>query len=320
MRREGPHLRQHNHVDNPHSGVGQQCQYCDHSENPPDSTVAAGACGRVVPQQDSHYAGGRRGGERVCDAIQKSLYQQALSRSGVGEQPGGQLGVMPGQGGAGGEREPGEGSDDEAVQGLSSLGMPEPDDDGMIEAVLLFQRPLVALRFDPSNRPARFAAPVIELRRLGRAGALRGMFADLRRDDPYLAYGALRELITVPVRTGGDARDRYAVLAEQLPVSIALAEAVLGRLDALGEGPVDVPLPKVVRLPEGTTYAAVEGPLGISGVLLVGAGDKHPWRMKVRSASFATMQAMPAAPVGTPLTRLADAVMSMPVILGDVDR
>ncbi len=154
----------------------------------------------------------------------------------------------------------------------------------------------------------------------GGVGRASGVDLDLRRDDPYLAYGDLRELIAVPVRTGGDARDRYAVLVEQLPVSIALAEAALDRLHALGEGPVDVPLPKVVRLPEGTTYAAVEGPLGISGVLLVGAGDKHPWRMKVRSASFATMQAMPAALVGTPMTRLADAVMSMPVILGDVDR
>jgi NADH:ubiquinone oxidoreductase subunit D len=42
--------------------------------------------------------------------------------------------------------------------------------------------------------------------------------------------------------------------------------------------------------------------------------------MKVRSASFATMQALPAALVGTSMAHLADAVMSMPVILGDVDR
>lgn len=143
---------------------------------------------------------------------------------------------------------------------------------------------------------------------------------DLRRDDPYLAYAELSELLDVPVRTGGDARDRYQVLLEQLPVSVALAEAALERLDALGEGAIDVPLPKVVRLPEGTTYAAVEGPLGISGVLLVGAGEKYPWRMKVRSASFATMQALPRVLAGSSTSDLADIVMSMPVVMGDVDR
>lgn len=154
----------------------------------------------------------------------------------------------------------------------------------------------------------------------GSVGRASGVDLDLRRDDAYLAYGELRSLIAVPVRSTGDARDRYAVLMEQVPVSIALAEAVLDHLDALGDGPVDVLLPKVVRLPEGTTYAVVEGPLGICGVLLVGAGDKYPWRMKVRSASFATMQALPAALVGTSMAHLADAVMSMPVILGDLDR
>jgi NADH-quinone oxidoreductase subunit D len=154
----------------------------------------------------------------------------------------------------------------------------------------------------------------------GPVGRASGVDLDLRRDDPYLAYADLAEVVEVPVRAEGDARARYLVLADQLPVTARLALACLDRLDELGEGPVDTPLPKVVRLPEGTTYASVEGPLGISGILLVGAGDKYPWRMKIRSASFATMQAMTTALVGVPRTDLADAVMSLPVVTGDVDR
>jgi len=154
----------------------------------------------------------------------------------------------------------------------------------------------------------------------GPVGRASGVDLDLRRDDPYLAYADLAEVVEVPVRAEGDARARYLVLADQLPVTARLALACLDRLDELGEGPVDTPLPKVVRLPEGTTYASVEGPLGISGILLVGAGDKYPWRMKIRSASFATMQAMTTALVGVPRTDLADAVMSLPVVMGDVDR
>lgn len=154
----------------------------------------------------------------------------------------------------------------------------------------------------------------------GPVGRASGVAWDLRRDDPYLAYADLADVIVVPTHEGGDARDRYAALLDQLPIAAALASACLDRLDELGDGPVNVPLPKVVRLPEGTSYAAVESPLGIAGCLLVGSGDKYPWRMKIRSASFATMSAMGAALVDVPVASLADAVMSFPVVMGDVDR
>jgi NADH-quinone oxidoreductase subunit D len=68
------------------------------------------------------------------------------------------------------------------------------------------------------------------------------------------------------------------------------------------------------------TYAWIDGPLGVSGCLLVGSGAKYPWRMKIRSASFATMQALPRTLPGTPFEQLAEAVMSFPMVMGDVDR
>lgn len=154
----------------------------------------------------------------------------------------------------------------------------------------------------------------------GPVGRASGLDVDLRRDDPYLAYGELGEHLHIPVRTEGDARARYLVLMDQIPVSLDLVQRALARLEDLGEGPIDVALPKVVRLPEGMTYAAVEGPLGVAGVLLVGAGDKYPWRMKVRAASFATMQALGPALIGTHIDDIADAVMSLPMVMGDVDR
>ena len=154
----------------------------------------------------------------------------------------------------------------------------------------------------------------------GVVGRASGLELDLRRDEPYLAYGDLADLLEVVTDTAGDAPARYRVLVEQLPVSGRLMVACADELGRLGEGPVDVPLPKVVRIPEGMTYAWVDGPLGVSGCLLVGSGEKYPWRMKIRSASFATMQALPAALPGTPSALLADAVMSFPIVMGDVDR
>ena len=69
-------------------------------------------------------------------------------------------------------------------------------------------------------------------------------------------------------------------------VSLDLAEACLDRLRTLPQGPVNVKLPKVLRVPEGDLYTATENPLGFNGYYLVSRGEKTPWRLKLRSASF----------------------------------
>lgn len=147
-----------------------------------------------------------------------------------------------------------------------------------------------------------------------------GVDLDLRRDDAYVAYAELADLLIVPTLSAGDAAARYEVLAAQVPVSLELMAASIDRLRTLGDGPIDVLLPKAVRVPEGLTHAWMEGPLGIGGYLLASMGEKTPWRLKIRSASFNNVQAMAPALVGVPLDRLADAVMSFLFVVGDVDR
>ncbi|MDP1878181.1 MAG: NADH-quinone oxidoreductase subunit D [Actinomycetota bacterium] len=160
----------------------------------------------------------------------------------------------------------------------------------------------------------------VDLGASGSVARASGLDWDLRRDDPYAAYSELGDLLVVPVERAGDAAARYRVLAAQIPVSLALMGACTDRLHALGDGPVDVLLPKSVRVPEGTGYAWVEGPLGITGCLLVSTGERTPWRLKVRSASFGNAQAMVPALVGVPQDRLADALMSFTFVVGDIDR
>jgi NADH-quinone oxidoreductase subunit D len=160
----------------------------------------------------------------------------------------------------------------------------------------------------------------IDLGTSGIVARASGFDLDLRRDDPYLSYSQLGDRLVVVTRDAGDVPARYAVLVDQLPVSATLMSACIDELRRLGPGPVDVTLPKVVRLPEGTFYSWIEGPLGISGCLVVGTGEKTPWRMKIRSASFSTMQALGPCLAGTRYEDVADAVMSLPMVMGDVDR
>lgn len=143
-----------------------------------------------------------------------------------------------------------------------------------------------------------------------------GVDLDLRRDDPYLPYPA----IEAPLRTAGDARARVELLVAEIGVSLDLVRWAVRRLrDSIGE-PVSVRLPKVVRVPEGSTYTWTENPTGINGYLLVSRNDRTPWRLKVRSAGFGNAAALSAALVGTTVSQLPAALAGFLLICGDVDR
>ncbi|MBA2552397.1 MAG: NADH-quinone oxidoreductase subunit D [Geodermatophilaceae bacterium] len=146
-----------------------------------------------------------------------------------------------------------------------------------------------------------------------------GLDLDLRRDEPYLAYGELGGVLRVVTRTVGDCHARFECLLDQVYVSLDLADACLDRL-ATVSGPVNVRLPKTVKAPEGHIYAWTESPLGINGYYLVSRGEKTPWRLKLRSASYNNVQALGDVLPGARLADLVAILGSMFFIVGDIDR
>jgi NADH-quinone oxidoreductase subunit D len=147
-----------------------------------------------------------------------------------------------------------------------------------------------------------------------------GVALDLRRDEPYLAYGELPDTLRVVTRSDGDCLARFQCLLEEVYVSLDLADACLDRLAELPPGPINVRLPKVVKAPEGATYAWTENPLGINGYYLVSHGEKTPWRLKLRSASFNNVQVLSELLPGTLLPDLIAILGSMFFVVGDVDK
>jgi NADH-quinone oxidoreductase subunit D len=145
-----------------------------------------------------------------------------------------------------------------------------------------------------------------------------GVDFDLRRDEPYLAYGDLD--VPVVTRTAGDCLSRFQCLFEQARVSLDLADACLDRLVALPPGPVSTRLPKVLKLPEGATYAWTENPLGLNGYYLVSRGEKTPWRLKLRSASFNNVQVLTELLPGTLVADMVAILGSMFFVVGDIDK
>jgi NADH-quinone oxidoreductase subunit D len=124
----------------------------------------------------------------------------------------------------------------------------------------------------------------------------------------------------VVTRTEGDALARYQCLLEQTAVSLDIATHCLDVLERLPAGPVNVRLPNVVRTPHGETYAWTENPLGVNGYYLVSRGERTPWRLKLRSASFNNVQALASALPNTHLRDLATALASFFYVVGDIDK
>jgi NADH-quinone oxidoreductase subunit D len=154
----------------------------------------------------------------------------------------------------------------------------------------------------------------------GPAARACGVDFDLRRDEPYLAYGELAGVLRVPTRTAGDCLARFECLRDQLAVSLDLAQECAVQLSRLPQGPLSARLPKVFKVPEGHAYAWTEGPLGLSGYYLVSRGGKTPWRLKLRSASFSNMAVLPEVLPGHRVADLAAILGSLFFIVGDMDR
>jgi NADH-quinone oxidoreductase subunit D len=149
----------------------------------------------------------------------------------------------------------------------------------------------------------------------GTAGRASGVDLDLRRDDPAPGYAELG--VTAVLRSAGDALARVdCQLAE-----VALA-ADLGRrcVAEIPDGPVNVRLPASLAPGEGSVYVWGEAPLGVAGVHLVSRGERTPWRLRLRTASFSNVQALAVLLPGTPLGELPVALGSFALVVGDIDR
>ncbi|QMW65956.1 NADH-quinone oxidoreductase subunit D [Mumia sp. ZJ1417] len=149
-----------------------------------------------------------------------------------------------------------------------------------------------------------------------------GVDFDLRRDEPYLAYAELAadKHLKVVTRTEGDSYARFSCLLDQVRVSLDLADACVARMRDLPQGPINVKLPKIVKAPEGSTYVWTENPLGINGYYLVSRGEKTPWRLKLRSASFNNIAVLPEVVRGCVVADLISILGSMFFVVGDIDK
>jgi len=152
----------------------------------------------------------------------------------------------------------------------------------------------------------------VELCAVGPVARASGVDFDVRRDDPYAAYGQLRGRFTVVVRRGGDALDRTEVRILEVLESLELVEAILDELPP-GEVKVGKPLLRLAReIPAGEDVSRVEAPRGELLYYVKTDGKEFLHRLRIRTPTLANLPALRVMLRGS---ELAD----VPVILSSID-
>jgi NADH-quinone oxidoreductase subunit D len=146
-----------------------------------------------------------------------------------------------------------------------------------------------------------------------------GHAIDLRETVSGLKYSEL-ESFAVALQTSGDVSARLLQLVDEITISLAMIAELNEPCTFHFADEVNVLLPKVVRVPEGSYEHSIETPLGIASWFLVSRNDKMPYRLKLRPASLHTVLALSEVLPGTNRKDLDAVVASMPFISGDADR
>lgn len=146
-----------------------------------------------------------------------------------------------------------------------------------------------------------------------------GHAIDLREIVSGLKYSEL-ESFAVAIQTAGDVSSRMLQLVDEITISLAMISELNEPCAFHFADEVNVLLPKVVRVPEGTYEHSIETPLGIASWYLVSRNDKMPYRLKLRPASLNTVLAMSEVLPGTNKKDFDAVVASMPFVAGDTDR
>jgi NADH-quinone oxidoreductase subunit D len=167
-----------------------------------------------------------------------------------------------------------------------------------------------------------------------------GVNFDLRKAFPY--SGIEQYEFDVPLGKHGDVFDRYLVRMEEIRQSFRIVRQVVETMPA-GDYRTDdrkvTPPPRKridesmealihhfklftegFKVPEGEVYQAVESPRGELGMHLVSKGGAKPWRLHVRTPSFATVQALPVMMTDLLVADVIATLASLDPVLGDVDR
>jgi NADH-quinone oxidoreductase subunit D len=168
-----------------------------------------------------------------------------------------------------------------------------------------------------------------------------GVPYDVRLYEPYLVYNEVD--FEVPIRTEGDILARYHVRMAEMEQSARIIEQLLAKLP---KGPIRLDNAKYAypskdevyfsmegmihdfmmtdtgpRAPAGVeVYHAIEAPKGELGFYIYSDGTGIPWRVKIKSPSFANIQVLEKLLEGAMVSDAVLLIGSVDPVLGEADK
>jgi len=163
---------------------------------------------------------------------------------------------------------------------------------------------------------------------------------DFRKKRPYSGYDKLD--FDVPVGANGDCYDRAVVRVEEMRQSLRIIEQCWKNMP---DGPYKAdhslttpPMKKNTMqdietlithflgvswgpvIPPGEAMSCIEAPKGANGYYAISDGNTSPYRVRIRTPSFAHMQMVPYISRGYSVSDLLSILGAMDYVLADIDR
>ncbi len=185
----------------------------------------------------------------------------------------------------------------------------------------------------------------IDLSCTGPIARASGVVRDLRKDEPYLAYGELAGSFKVICSKVGDSLARYLVRMDEMLESLKIIDAAIENLPT---GPVNVGVDSKVVMPnqlsvyrsiEGLIhhfelvmtnrqwkspveecYAAIESPNGELGFYIVADGSGTAYRARTRPPSYIHFAIFPYLIEGHQLSDVVAVLGGLNIIAAELDR
>jgi NADH-quinone oxidoreductase subunit C/D len=167
-----------------------------------------------------------------------------------------------------------------------------------------------------------------------------GMDWDFRKKRPYCSYDQFD--FEIPIAHSGDSFDRTVVRMEEMRQSLRIIKQAA---ENMPEGPyksdhhLAMPPRKAQTMqdietlihhflsvswgqpiPAGEAHAATEAPKGYNGYYAISDGKPFPYRMRIRTPSFAHIQTLPMLAKGFMISDLIAILGSLDFVLADIDR
>lgn len=205
--------------------------------------------------------------------------------------------------------------------------------DKMVMANSLFKARTVGIGIFTPDEAIEWGATGANLRACGLAW-------DFRKQRPYSGYENFD--FEVPTGKNGDCYDRAVVRVEEMRQSLRIIEQCLKNMP---EGPYksDHPLttPPIKKhtmkdietlithflsvtwgpvIPPGEAMSCIENAKGGNSYYAISDGNTSPYRMRIRTPSFAHMQMMPYISRGYTVADLLSILGAMDYVLADIDR